>query len=41
MQICPNDAFKYQLALLEAEEFGFSSVAKDADKVWDFYDWNR
>jgi len=40
-QICPNESFKLQLAMLEVQELGFSSVAKDSDPVWDFYDWNR
>ena len=40
-QINPNDSFKLQLARLELRERGYSSVARDADKVWDFYEWNR
>ena len=40
-QICPNESFKLQLAMLEVHELGFSSVAKDSDPTWDFYDWNR
>ena len=40
-QICPNDGFKLQLAKLEVQELRYSSVAKDADRVWDFYEWNR
>lgn len=40
-QINPNDSFKLQLARLEVQELRYSSVAKDADKAWDFYDWNR
>lgn len=40
-QICPNESFKLQLAMLEVHELGFSSVAKDSDPMWDFYDWNR
>jgi hypothetical protein len=39
--VCPNEAFKMQLIKLELRERGFSSVAKDQDKVWDFYDWNK
>lgn len=39
-QVCPNEAFKLQLARLEVQELGYSSVAKDADKTWDFYEWN-
>lgn len=40
-QINPNNAFKLQLAKLEVQELRYSSVAKDADRVWDFYEWNR
>lgn len=40
-QINPNDSFKLQLAKLEVQELRGSSVSKDADKAWDFYDWNR
>lgn len=40
-QINPNEAFKLQLAKLEVQELRCSSVAKDADKVWDFYEWNN
>lgn len=39
-QINPNEAFKLQLAKLEVQELRCSSVAKDADRVWDFYEWN-
>jgi hypothetical protein len=38
--ICPNNAFKLQLARLELQELGYSSVAKDGDRTWDFYEWN-
>lgn len=39
-QINPNEAFKLQLARLELQELRCSSVARDADRVWDFYEWN-
>jgi len=39
-QINPNEAFKLQLAKLELQELRCSSVARDADRIWDFYEWN-
>ena len=40
MQISPNEAFKLQLAKLEVQTLKCSSVSRDQDKVWDFYEWN-
>jgi protein-tyrosine phosphatase len=40
-QVNPNTAFKLQLARLEVQELRYSSIAKDGDKAWDFYEWNR
>mmetsp|Transcript_8686 Transcript_8686/g.14420 ORF Transcript_8686/g.14420 Transcript_8686/m.14420 type:complete len:459 (+) Transcript_8686:148-1524(+) len=40
-QICPNEAFKLQLANLEMQVLGYSSVAKSSDRAWDFYEWNK
>lgn len=39
-QVNPNEAFKLQLAKLEVQELHCSSVARDADRMWDFYEWN-
>lgn len=40
-QANPNEGFKLQLALLEVELFGSSSVANpNAGRAWSFYEWN-
>lgn len=39
--IAPNESFKLQLAELELQVLGSSSVVKDVGKEWDFYLWNR
>eukprot|EP00597_Dinobryon_sp_UTEXLB2267_P006396 CAMPEP_0170081402 /NCGR_PEP_ID=MMETSP0019_2-20121128/17275_1 /TAXON_ID=98059 /ORGANISM="Dinobryon sp., Strain UTEXLB2267" /LENGTH=151 /DNA_ID=CAMNT_0010295807 /DNA_START=428 /DNA_END=880 /DNA_ORIENTATION=- len=33
-QISPNDGFKFQLAMLEINELGYSTVAGPGEKVW-------
>lgn len=40
-QMCPNDGFKLQLAQLELDLFGASSMVATKDKAWDFYEWNN
>lgn len=39
--INPNEGFKLQMAKMENELFGFSTVSKNAGKHWDFYAWNQ
>ncbi|CAM9191403.1 unnamed protein product, partial [Chrysoparadoxa australica] len=36
----PNEGFRFQLAMIEVELFGYSTVNKLQDKLWDFYKWN-
>ncbi|OQS06310.1 dual specificity protein phosphatase [Thraustotheca clavata] len=38
--ICPNQGFRYQLALYEILLYGTSSVSQTNEKDWDFYEWN-
>lgn len=40
-QTCPNESFKLQLAKLEVEIFGGTSMATIGDYQWNFYEWNR
>lgn len=40
-QSCPNESFKLQLAKLEVEIFGGTSMATIGDYQWNFYEWNR
>jgi Dual specificity phosphatase, catalytic domain len=37
----PNDGFLLELANLELELLGASSVATVRDKIWDFVEWNK
>ncbi|OQR97005.1 dual specificity protein phosphatase [Achlya hypogyna] len=38
--MCPNEGFRYQLALYEIDLYGTSSVMNSSEKDWDFYLWN-
>ena len=38
--ISVNEGFRLQLANIELEIFGDSSVATDESKAWNFYEWN-
>lgn len=39
--ICPNEGFKVQLARMEVDLFGYTTVSKKAGKPWEFYAWNE
>ncbi len=38
--VCPNNAFRHQLALFELNLRGHSTVARSSHPVWNFPSWN-
>ena len=38
--VCPNSSFRLQLAQLELDLRGYSTVADSPHEVWNFHRWN-